>query len=73
MNKFEGSSKYIAGEELLNSVNVAMALQKPFAYQGRTGYRQNNACRSNSRVTWYGAYHLEHQVNNQGSGRSVSV
>ena len=37
MNKFEGSSKYIAGEELLNSVNVAMALQKPLLIKGEPG------------------------------------
>lgn len=37
MNKFEGSSKYIAGEELLNSVNVAMALRKPLLIKGEPG------------------------------------
>lgn len=37
MNKFEGSSKYIAGEELLSSVNVAMALQKPLLIKGEPG------------------------------------
>ena len=37
MNKFEGSSKYIAGEELLNSVNVAMALQKRLLIKGEPG------------------------------------
>ena len=37
MNIFEGSSKYIAGEELLNSVNVAMALQKPLLIKGEPG------------------------------------
>ena len=37
MNKFEGSSKYIAGEELLNSVNVALALQKPLLIKGEPG------------------------------------
>ena len=37
MNKFEGSSKDIAGEELLNSVNVAMALQKPLLIKGEPG------------------------------------
>ena len=37
MNKSEGSSKYIAGEELLNSVNVAMALQKPLLIKGEPG------------------------------------
>ena len=37
MRKFNGSSGYVAAEELMNSVNIAMALQKPLLVKGEPG------------------------------------
>lgn len=37
MNNFTGTSEYIAGEELLASVNIAMALEKPLLVKGEPG------------------------------------
>lgn len=37
MNKFTGSKGYVAAEELMNSVNIAMALQKPLLIKGEPG------------------------------------
>lgn len=35
--KYEGSKSYIASDELLNSVNIAIALQKPLLIKGEPG------------------------------------
>ncbi len=37
MKKFKGSSGYVAADELMNSVNIAMALQKPLLIKGEPG------------------------------------
>ncbi|MBQ3968134.1 MAG: MoxR family ATPase [Lachnospiraceae bacterium] len=37
MNNFTGTSDYIAGEELLAAVNIAMALEKPLLVKGEPG------------------------------------
>ena len=37
MKKFTGSSEYVASKELMNAVNVAMALQKPLLIKGEPG------------------------------------
>lgn len=34
MKKFTGSSEYVASRELMNAVNVAMALEKPLLIKG---------------------------------------
>ena len=36
-NKFEGSTDYVASEELMRAVNIAMALQKPLLIKGEPG------------------------------------
>ena len=36
-NKFTGSSKYVASEDLMSTVNIAMALQKPLLIKGEPG------------------------------------
>lgn len=37
MNRFKGSDDYVVSKELLNSVNVAIALQKPLLIKGEPG------------------------------------
>lgn len=37
MNRFKGSEDYVVSKELLNSVNVAIALQKPLLIKGEPG------------------------------------
>lgn len=37
MNYFEGSSSYVASEDLMRSVNIAMALEKPLLIKGEPG------------------------------------
>lgn len=37
LNKFEGSTDYVASEELMRAVNIAMALQKPLLIKGEPG------------------------------------
>lgn len=37
MKKFTGSSEYVASRELMNAVNVAMALEKPLLIKGEPG------------------------------------
>ena len=37
MRKLNGSSGYVAADELMNSVNIAMALQKPLLVKGEPG------------------------------------
>ncbi len=37
LNAFKKSSKYVASQDLMNSVNVAMALQKPLLIKGEPG------------------------------------
>ena len=34
---FKGSSEYVASEELLSAVNIAMTLQKPLLLKGEPG------------------------------------
>lgn len=70
---FEGSKNYVASEELMRSVNIAIALQKPLLIKGEPGYRQNHACRSNFAGSWQKAYHLEYQIHHKGAGWSLCV
>ena len=37
MNEFKGSQDYVASEELMRSVNIAMVLQKPLLIKGEPG------------------------------------
>ena len=37
MKNFTGSDKYVASKELMNAVNVAIALQKPLLVKGEPG------------------------------------
>lgn len=37
MNEFKGSQNYVASEELMRSVNIAMVLQKPLLIKGEPG------------------------------------
>ena len=37
MNNFRGTEKYVASPELMNAVNIAMALQKPLLIKGEPG------------------------------------
>ena len=37
MESFHGNEKYIASPELMQSVNIAMALQKPLLIKGEPG------------------------------------
>ena len=37
MNKFKGSNEYVASEELMSAVNIAMQLQKPLLVKGEPG------------------------------------
>lgn len=37
MNQFKGSSDYVVSDELMNAVNVAIALQKPLLIKGEPG------------------------------------
>lgn len=37
MNEFQGSSNYVASEELMRSVNIAIALKKPLLLKGEPG------------------------------------
>ena len=37
MNTFQGSSNYVASEDLMRSMNIAMALQKPLIIKGEPG------------------------------------
>ena len=37
LNQFKQSTKYVASQELMNSVNVAMQLQKPLLIKGEPG------------------------------------
>ena len=37
MKKFRGSSDYVASNELMNAVNVAIALEKPLLIKGEPG------------------------------------
>ena len=35
--KFTGSSKYVASDDLMSTVNIAMTLQKPLLIKGEPG------------------------------------
>ena len=37
MNKFDGTKGYVASSELMDSVNIAIALQKPLLVKGEPG------------------------------------
>ncbi|MGL4485367.1 MAG: AAA family ATPase, partial [Anaerovoracaceae bacterium] len=37
MNKFKGSKDYVVTEELMNAVNVSIALEKPLLIKGEPG------------------------------------
>ena len=37
MNEFKGSQNYVASEELMRAVNIAMVLQKPLLIKGEPG------------------------------------
>ena len=50
---FKGSSEYVASEELLSAVNIAMTLQKPLLLKGEPGYRRRYPAEIPSRRICY--------------------
>ncbi len=70
--QFNSTQDYVASEELLASVNVAIALQKPLLIKGSRA--QARPCsRRQSRTRSAKAYHMEYQVHDKGTGRLVYV
>ena len=65
---FEGSKNYVASEELMRSVNIAIALQKPLLIKGEPGTGKTNFAGS-----WQKAHHLEYQIHHKGAGWSLCV
>ena len=66
---FEGSKNYVASEELMRSVNIAIALQKPLLIKGEPGTGKTML----AEAIWQKAYHLEYQIHHKGAGWSLCV
>lgn len=68
---FEGSKNYVASEELMRSVNIAIALQKPLLSRA-SPYRKTMLAEAFA-GSWQKAYHLEYQIHHKGAGWSLCV
>lgn len=69
---FQGSKNYVASEELMRSVNIAMALQKPLLIKGEPGTGKTMLAEAISEALGKTG-DLEHQIHHKSSGRSVRV
>ena len=58
-NTFKGSKDYVASPELMNAVNIAVALKKAAAHQGRARHGQDDARAGGVRGDGQETYHLE--------------
>ena len=57
----ETSRSYIASEDLMKTVNIAMTLEKPLLVKGEPGTGKTMLAQ------------LEYQVDDEGAGRSVYI
>ena len=72
-NKFKGASNYVAAEDLMGAVNIAIALQKPLLVKGEPGTGKTMLAEAISDALGKDSDHLEHQVHHQGTGRPVRL
>lgn len=72
MSEFKGSQNYVASEELMRAVNIAMVLEKPLLIKGEPGTGKTMLAEAISQALEK-ADHLEHQVHHQGPGRAVRL
>ena len=70
MNVFKGSDDYVVTKELMNAVNVSIALQKPLLIKGEPGTGKTML---DFQGTGYGSDHLGHQIHDEGTGRTLCV
>ena len=70
---FQGSQDYVASEELMRAVNIAMVLQKPLLIKGEPGTGKTVLAEAIAKIPGQRADHLEYQVHHQGPGRSVGL
>lgn len=73
MSEFKGSQNYVASEELMRAVNIAMVLEKPLLIKGEPGTGKTMLAEAISQAAGKKADHLEHQVHHQGPGRAVRL
>ena len=72
-NRFASTSTYVASQELLDAVNVAMVLEKPLLIKGEPGTGKTMLAAAVAESLGKETDHMEHQVHHQGSGRTVYV
>ena len=71
MNVFKGSDDYVVTKELMNAVNVSIALQKPLLIKGEPGTGKTMLAESISKAL--DMDHLGHQIHDEGTGRTLCV
>ena len=70
---FQGSKNYVASEELMRSVNIAMALQKPLLIKGEPGTGKTMLAEAISEALGKKTGDLEHQIHHKSPGWSVRL
>ena len=69
MKKFTGSSDYVASKELMNAVNVAIALEKPLLIKGEPGTGKTMLAEAIAEAVSY--THLDVYKRQANSGRDT--
>ena len=70
MNAYSGTGTYIASPDLMDSVNVAIALSRPLLVKGEPGTGKTLLAHSVAENLKKRDDRLEHQVHHQGPGRA---
>ena len=69
---FNSTSDYVASQQLLASVNVAIALKKPLLVKGDPG-TVRTCCTGSGELAWQEIDYLEYKIYDKGAGRTLYV
>lgn len=70
---FNSTSDYVASQQLLASVNVAIALKKPLLVKGEPGTGKTMLAMCSGELAWQEIDYLEYKIYDKGAGRTLYV
>ena len=71
--RFEGTSDYVATDDLRMAVNAAIVLERPLLVKGEPGTGKTVLAREIARALGHADDRMEHQVDHQGTAGALRI